>query len=659
MAKNSNKKPVNTATPVQQPVEETKPMLQILKFPAWLYEFKIQAIIVAALAIICYINSVPNESAHDDTMVIVQNEYTLEGFTGIPDILTKDAYDSYYKQFNSGNQLAGGRYRPLSIVTFAIEQQFFGAVPKEKMDSFLNHPMVFGKKDPQEERFNSQMHVRHFINVLLYALCAVVLLYFLRFIVFRNNFIIALIATIIFIVHPIHTEVVANVKSRDEIMSLIFMCLTMVYAFKYQEDKQNKNLIWSLVLFFLAFLSKEYAFTLLGLIPLGLILFNKTSFSKSILATIPFAGMTVLYLMLRFSIVGPASGDAASEILNNPYFFAKPGQKLPTEIATSLDYLKLLIWPYPLSADYSFNTIPYKDATHPMVLLSLVVHLGLVATMILFFKKALTFVKPAIANSKIILSAKNLATPENSDNGDNEYIGIICFAIAFYLLHLLMICNIFLDIGATMGERLIFHSSVGFSIAVAFLLYKGAEKLKPENMGKMALVVIVAVITGLGTYGCILRNPDWKNDFTLFTHDLKVVPNSVLVNANVAAALIDHADFEKDTLHKDMDIHEGIKLLDKAIELHPTYVASYLNRALAYFKLQQPDSEAVNLDKVSAMFPNHPKLPEMYYNVGVMYYMRKNYPRAAYAWKQTLKLKPGYPTAQNALNVLYKEGLIR
>src|SRR6185295_7599301 len=104
-----------------------------------LYEFKIQAVIVAILAIGFYINSYQNEFAHDDSIVIIKNEYVLEGFAGIPDILTKDAYDSYYRQFNSSNQLSGGRYRPLSVVTFAIEQQFLGPHPIKGIDTVVAH----------------------------------------------------------------------------------------------------------------------------------------------------------------------------------------------------------------------------------------------------------------------------------------------------------------------------------------------------------------------------------------------------------------------------------------------------------------------------------------------------------------------------------------
>ncbi len=618
MAKQSVKKPVPVIKPKPQAVVENEPIVKHPKIPAWLYDFKIQAFIVAALAFVFYINTVTNESAHDDLIVIVQNEYALEGFAGIPEIFTKDAYDSYYKQFNSSNQLAGGRYRPLSILTFAIEQQFFGAIPKDKIDSFFNHSMQFGVKDPHEKVLNHDMHIRHFFNVLWFTLSVVVLLYFLRYIVFKSNPIMALIATIIFTIHPIHTEVVANVKSRDEIMSLLFLCLTFIFAFKYKE-LQKKWLLWaSLFSFLLAFLSKEYAITMIVLLPLSFYIFDKRSIQKSIMDTLPYLGVVVVYIIMRLQVVSSANPDSATEILNNPYAFAVGNQKIATEIATSLNYLKLLIFPHPLSADYSYNSIPYKEFSHPLVWLSLIVHFGMIWGFFYYFKKR----------------------------------SVLCFAIAFYLLNLAMICNIIFDIGATMGERLIYHSSLGFAIFLAYFLYKGMEKIKPASLGVASLSGFMVIIIVLCGFKTMERNLQWKNDLTLFNADIKVAPNSVMVNANVAAALIDKADFEKNDSLKKQDLHESIKLINKAISLHPTYVIAYLNKGLAWFKLEMPDSEIVCLDKARSLYPNHPKLPEMYYNTGVTFYLHKQYPQAIYAWQSTLKLKPDYVQASNAINVL-------
>src|ERR1041384_3330370 len=116
MAKKQKAKPIQTVKPTPQPVQEAaspNPVSGPLAGGWSLYDFKLQAVIVALLAVIFYFNSFFNENAHDDGIVIVKNEYVQEGFAGIPDILTKDAYDSYYRQLNTTNQLQGGRYRPL------------------------------------------------------------------------------------------------------------------------------------------------------------------------------------------------------------------------------------------------------------------------------------------------------------------------------------------------------------------------------------------------------------------------------------------------------------------------------------------------------------------------------------------------------------------
>ncbi len=173
-----------------------------MKFPAWLSDFKVQAIIVALLALALNINTFKHEYALDDTIVIVKNEYVHEGFAGIPSILTKDAFDSYYRQFNSSNQLSGGRYRPLSIVSFAVEQQFLGAHPVAGIDTVVAHA---GERGHGEQKLLADMHVRHVFNVIWFTLSMVVLLYFLRYIVFKHNAVMAFLAAIIFVIHPIHT----------------------------------------------------------------------------------------------------------------------------------------------------------------------------------------------------------------------------------------------------------------------------------------------------------------------------------------------------------------------------------------------------------------------------------------------------------------------
>ncbi len=583
--------------------------------PLWLCNFKVQAILVGLLALICNANTFSNEYAFDDAAVIVQNEFVHQGFAGIPDILTKDAYYSYYNQLNSSDQLSGGRYRPLSLVTFAIEQQFFGAVSKGQTDSVIAYGISYDRQAQYEKRFITEMHIRHVFNVLWYGLLVITLLYFLRTIVFRDNPLLALIATVVFTIHPIHTEVVANVKSRDEIMSLLFICLTFIFAFKYDESKKKGLLLAGLVSYFLAFLSKEYAITLVVLLPIAFYIFNNYTIRRSLVATLPYLAVVAIYAIIRWKVTGPRNELSDTDIQINPYALASSTEKLATEISTALNYLKLLFIPHPLSSDYSYNQIPYKDFSNIQVWLSLAVHAGLLGAMVWFLKKR----------------------------------SIWCFAIAFYLVNLAMVCNIFFDIGATMGERLIFHSSVGFCIGMACLLYEGIGKVRAATARKYLLACAMLLIIVSGAYATIARNRDWKNNDTLYFHDVNVSPNSFLMNMNVAALLVNRSDFEQDQQLRLEHLHRAVTMFTKVLTIQNNYVLAYMNRAVAYLKLEQPDSMKANLDTIYKLYPIHPQLPEMYYHDGMLYYSKKLYSGAEAALTMSLKLNPNARDAQNAL----------
>ena len=628
MAKNADRqkkqeRPEQTPAPVS---EET--VQQRGSIPAWLLDFRMQAIIVAVLSFVFYFNTISNDYALDDTVVILNNEYVLEGIAGIPDILSKDGYESYYKKLNTSDQVPGGRYRPLSLVSFAIEQQLMGPIPKEKVDSVIQMGVTPEMTSPYEKKFLNTMHVRHFFNVLWFTLSVVVLLYFLRFIVFKKDLLIAFLAVILFTIHPIHTEVVANVKSRDEIMSLLFICLTFILAFKYREKKNKWLLAAALGSYFLAFLSKEYAITLVILLPLAFYLFSGESVRKSIIAVLPYLAIVAVYALIRLQITNgmpPRNELADNDIQINPYAYATPAEKTATEISTSLNYLKLLIFPHPLSADYSYNQIPYKDFSHPMVWLSLIMHVGMLCGVYYFFRKR----------------------------------HVLCFGLAFYFLNLLLVCNIIFDIGATMGERLIYHSSLGFAIVIAHLLYKGMELVKPARAGKVALGGVMLLVIVLCGFKTIDRNKDWKNDYVLFNHDINVVPNSFLVSANVATTIVNKSDFEQDPQKRSADLHRGVALFSKAISMQSTYVLGYMNRAIAYLKLGQPDSMMRDLDKIRELYPIHPELPRMYYYAGDAYCQARQYDKGYAAMKTVLQLRADFVPAQNAIRALDSAGFGR
>lgn len=604
-------------------------------------DFRIQSLILILIGFVFYANSFFNEYALDDGIVIQKNEYVQQGIRGIPKILSTDAYDSFYKQMGAKQQLSGGRYRPLSIVTFAIEQQFFGS--KEKVKPADDVAMV-----------------RHILNVLLYIFSVILLLYFLRTFIFKDTTLIAFFTCLIFLIHPIHTEVISNVKSRDEILSFLFIILTFIAVFRYRETKKTGQFFYGLLFYFLALLSKEYAITLLVLIPMLLYIVKGDTFIDSLLSSLPYFLIAGIYLLIRFKIVGVGSTAPNPDVLNNPYMFATKPERWATKIEILNHYLKLLFYPTPLSSDYSYNTIPYTNFKNGYVWTSIVIHLSMIAaTVVLFFRR-----------------------------------NIIAFALAFYLLHLILISNFLMDIGATMGERLVYHSSFGFALIVGVSINWCYQKSSTfaKNTDTIFAVIVIAGIIFFCERIVIPRNREWKNDTSLFIADAKTVPNSAMVNGNAGKAYIDLSEIpENKSIENDL-INKAIYHLSKAVAIHKKYVNGYLNLGVAYFKLKDYEKAKSYWEIAAEIFPNNPFLKrnfallgatyfseamkigskqpqeainflkkaievdptnvEYWYNLGGACYTAKDFEMAKTAWTKTLELDPNHAQAKQGMAAL-------
>ncbi|MEI7670233.1 MAG: tetratricopeptide repeat protein, partial [Pseudomonadota bacterium] len=213
--------------------------------------------VIAALTFLLYVNSLWNDYTLDDSIVIKENMFTQKGFAGIKDILTSDVFVGFFK--TEKNLVAGGRYRPLSVVTFAIEHQLFG----------------------------DNASISHLINLLLYALTGIAIFLFLTRLFSQSKFNFSnwlpLISALLFIAHPLHTEAVTNIKGRDEIMTLLFSVLAANYFLKYYDSQKKISLLIASVCFFAALLSKENAITWIAIFPLLFYFFRDFDFKKSIL----------------------------------------------------------------------------------------------------------------------------------------------------------------------------------------------------------------------------------------------------------------------------------------------------------------------------------------------------------------------------------------
>ncbi len=513
---------------------------------------KLHYLIIAIFSFLLYANTIGHDYTQDDAIVIYDNMYTQQGVQGIPGLLQKDTFFGFFKTEGKAKLVSGGRYRPLTPVMFAVGWEIFG-----------NNPTV-----------------GHLLNIFWYSLLAMFLFAFLKALVVNQkpnstNMLLVFLATLLFVAHPIHTEVVANIKGRDEIMALLGSILAG-YLILDNKFKTWLNGIIVGVIFFLALMSKENTITFLGVMPLALYLFRNLSIVQIVKKTTPLFVATIVFLIVRTSVLGFDFGGTPSELMNNPFLKVINGQyvdfsfseKAATIIFTLGKYLQLLVFPVQLTHDYYPYQIPIMDFGNWQVWLSILTYL------VLGFFAVFKFGKKSIPS----------------------------FCILYFFMTLSIVSNIVFPIGTNMSERFLFMPSVGFALLLAIMLVKYVFK----KFGTLPFAILCGSILILFSAKTITRNMVWKDDFTLFQTDVKTSTNSAKVLNAAGGSLLAKVETEKDPQKKIQMANEAIVHLQKAIKLHPAYRNAYLLMGNAYFFKSDYLNAINNYNKVLELSPGHP-----------------------------------------------------
>ena len=503
------------------------------------------------LGFLLYANTLGHQYALDDAIVIYDNEFTVQGINGIDDILKYDTFRGFFKVEGKEQLVSGGRYRPLSLILFALEVAVFG-----------QNPMI-----------------GHLVNALLYGLLVLlifrlVLLFFKREKMEKARWI-ALATALLFAVHPVHTEVVANIKGCDELLTLLGGLSAIYFSLRAFDRGKMAGHILAAFLFLLGLLAKENAITLVAVVPLVYYFFRGLSLPRTIVPTLPFLASAIVFLGIRGSVLGWNLGKPSMELMNNPFLKLTnagwapldAGEKLATIFYTLGKYIQLLIFPHPLTHDYYPRQIPVMSFGDPLASLSLLLYMGLLAFAIwgLWRKKALSF------------------------------------GVWFYLLTLSIVSNIVFPIGTNMGERFIFMPSLGFCLVAGMGLYA----LKPALRKNLAWAGAVVLL--LFSVKTVLRNPVWKDNYTLFTTDVKTSVNSAKLQNSAGGETIEYAAKLKDPQARNAQLEKAIGHLKEALRVHPTYKNAYLLLGNAHNYLQRYDESIAYYDQALKLDPNYPE----------------------------------------------------
>ncbi|MBI2966384.1 MAG: DUF1736 domain-containing protein [Bacteroidetes bacterium] len=488
-----------------------------------------------------YANTISHDYALDDVAVIQQNKFTKQGIQGISSMLTT----FYWKGYWDTN---AGLYRPLSLISFALEYEFFP-----------DNPLI-----------------PHLVNVVLYA-SAIALLYLILSRLFISRvrvettagtirhlhssavFWLPFLVTLLFAAHPVHTEVVANIKSRDELLCFLSFLGAFFLLLRYSGQKKLIFLIISLFLFFLSLLSKEGALVFLGVIPLFLYFFTPLNTKTILRLVIPFGMVAIIWYALHSWVI---SSDPSPKItysyLDNTLVSAKSfAEQKATAAGMMGKYILLLFYPHPLSYDYSFSEIDIISFSHPKAFISFLLCIGLLGFAFLRFME------------------RNLYS----------------FAILLFFVTMSMVSNIFMLIGATFADRLLFVPALGFCLIISMIfvrIFKISDIPATINPGSRSLKLLpFAVVLALYSFKTVTRNRDWKNNFTLFSKDVLASTGSGRTHYNYGTEVMNRLAFkEKDEVKKKTYLEEAVKHLAASLQIDPMAANSCLNLATAYYNLK-------------------------------------------------------------------------
>lgn len=573
MAKKRRHKPRPRPQPKpQQAKQETKARTKP-ENPERKKQVRLLGLIVGVLGAVLYLNTVNHNFVLDDFSVIKRNWVVQEGTDGIGTIL-KTHYR--YGYWNS----EGSLYRPLSLVMFAIEWDWFGPDGTERT----------GEEIAAKEE--TVAHVMHWMNVLLYFLLGFVLFQVLSRLMADLNPAFPFVTALLFMVHPIHTEVVANIKSRDEILSLLFCLLALGLMLRYLSTEKMKHLALALVSYFLAFVSKEGAITFLLIFPLAIYFFTSTPLKKNIRLSAFFLLPTVVYLLIRQSVLGEVA-ELTPGVVDNMLVNADLVTRWATAILILGKYLLLLVFPHPLVSDYSYNEIPLTGFGDVWALLSLAIYGGLLLFAIMQLKK------------------KN----------------IIAFGILVYLITIALPSNLFFLIGTNMGERLLFVPSLGFALVMGYLGTKllgggieggGSWQLNAMLQRNKTLFAIAGLIIVAYAWKTWTRNYEWESDYTLYAADVQKSTNSARSHYHYALQLQQEKALKTDIpSEKEQFLDMAITEFGKAVEIYPSYSDAWDQMGIAYLRKNDNENAIRCFNKALDISPNK---PETWSNMGKIYF---------------------------------------
>ncbi len=374
---------------------------------------------------------------------------------------------------------------------------------------------VFG---PNPAPFHTFQIILHIVNT------------FLLFLILKRFFkpTLSLVLSIIFLVHPINSQAIFYISATQDLMFFFFGMVAMWFLIY---GKSAKNLILVSLFLMLSLLSKEAGVLFFGLALVYSFIFQRKYFYSLLgLITAIFVG----YLILRSNTVG-----LFQKIDNVPIASLSLSKRLVTTPSVFFFYIKTFLFPFHLSLYHSWFSI---NATFG------------------------NFFAPLFIDFAVLVLIVGFGIYLYRKFGFADYFKDYLFFGAWFFIGLSLYLQ-FLPIDATVGEHWFYFPMVGLLGMIGVCI----GEFKKVNE-KIVLVIAIGLIAVLSVT-TFIRSFDWRNGFSLYSHDLTVSKNDYALENGMGFVLIKQGKFSEAKLYT-----------EKSIADFP-YITNYNNLGTIYVNL--------------------------------------------------------------------------
>uniref|UniRef100_A0A8D0U0P2 Protein O-mannosyl-transferase TMTC3 n=1 Tax=Sus scrofa TaxID=9823 RepID=A0A8D0U0P2_PIG len=445
--------------------------------------------LIVGLVAACYWNSLFCGFVFDDVSAILDNK-DLHPTTPLKTLFQNDFWGTPMSEERSHKS-----YRPLTVLTFRLNYLF----------SELK-PMSY-----------------HLLNMMFHAVVSVIFLKVCKLFLDNRS---SMIASLLFAVHPIHTEAVTGVVGRAELLSSIFFLAAFL---SYTKSKGPDNsIVWTpiaLTVFLVAVatLCKEQGITVVGICCVYEV----------------FIAQGVYFALIMYYCWTVSSWKG----------FDNPAAVSPTPTRQlTFNYLLpvnawLLLNPSELCCDWTMGTIPLIES-------------------FLDVRNLATFIFFCFLGALGVFSLRY--------SGDSSK--TVLMALCLMALPFIPASNLFFPVGFVVAERVLYVPSMGFCILVAH----GWQKISNKSILKKLSWVCLSMVIFTHALKTLHRNWDWESEYTLFMSALKVNKNNAKLWNNVGHALENEKNFER-----------ALKYFLQATHVQPDDIGAHMNVGRTYKNLNR------------------------------------------------------------------------